>query len=116
MKATKFGKLLRKHRIDKDVNLKQMADSLGVSSSHISSIELGKKNVPESFIDQIADAFSLKQTQITELIGAAAESVVSVKIDMKKDSNNERELVHAFARSYKNLDPEKQKKLKELLQ
>lgn len=116
MKVTAFGKMLRKLRIDLDINLKQMADTLKVTSSHISAIELGKKNVPMTLIEKIATVYRLDVQYTMELRRAAAISATTVKIDLKDNTTHERDLVHAFARSYRNLDPETQQKLKLLLE
>ena len=45
--ATIFGKEVAKLRIDQGVKLRELADHFGVSSSYLSAIEAGKKNVPE---------------------------------------------------------------------
>lgn len=42
MAMTPFGKRLRKYRFDHDMIMKDMADTLGISVSHLSSIEHGK--------------------------------------------------------------------------
>jgi transcriptional regulator with XRE-family HTH domain len=43
---TEFGQYLRKIRIDCGDLLKDMADKLGVTSSYLSAVETGKRNVP----------------------------------------------------------------------
>ena len=43
---TEFGKALRKLRIDRGETLKIMADNLEMTSSYLSAIECGKRNIP----------------------------------------------------------------------
>lgn len=42
MAMTPFGKRLRKYRFDHDMIMKDMADNLGITVAHLSSIEHGK--------------------------------------------------------------------------
>ena len=42
---TELGKHLRKIRIDHGEILKNMADKLGVTSSFLSAVEIGKRNM-----------------------------------------------------------------------
>lgn len=60
--VTPLGKFLRGLRVENDVILKDMADSLGYSSSLLSGIELGTKMIPDSvsFLAQINRAYSIK--------------------------------------------------------
>ena len=92
-----------------------MAYSLKVSSSYISAIELGKRNVPFSLIEKLSTIYQLDKLRVNDLRQAAAESETTLKIDLKQNSDTERDLAYAFARSYRNLDPEKQQQLKEFL-
>ena len=45
MRLTPFGKAARKWRIDHDMQQKEMAHDLGVSSAYLSAVELGLKNL-----------------------------------------------------------------------
>ncbi len=115
MSVTKFGKMLRELRHKKDINLKEMGEKLGFSSAHISALELGKKNVPDKFLQKINKIFNLDPEAYEKLKQTAKESVTTIKIDLKKDDEFERHLVSQFARTYKTLDFEKKKKIEKLL-
>lgn len=115
MKVTPFGRYLRKLRIDNGVILKDVADELEVSPAYLSSIELGKKNISNEFISRISTHFKLSGQQSKELRSLASLSQPQVKIDLKDNSDQERELVMAFARGYKNKTEEERKKLLDLL-
>lgn len=47
MALTEFGKAIRKARIDASETLSSMAKAIGVSSSFLSSVENGKKKMPQ---------------------------------------------------------------------
>lgn len=116
LKVTQFGRYIRKLRIDHGMILKDLADALGVSSSYISAVELGKKNIPESFIEKLVLRFGINTQERAELYRIANESQPQVKIDLKDSTLNEREVVMAFARKYKHLTAEQQQRLKQFLE
>lgn len=115
MKVTAFGKFLRRLRIDHEMLLKDMADKLGVSSAYLSSLELGKKPIPNNFDQKIIDTFSIKNGEADELRQAASISQPSVKIDLVGKTTGDREMVMSFARRYESLSEENKQKLKKLL-
>lgn len=45
---TRFGKQLRKLRIDREERLKDMADRLNVTTAYLSAVENGKRTVPDA--------------------------------------------------------------------
>jgi DNA-binding Xre family transcriptional regulator len=56
---TPFGKQLRKHRIDKWARLIDMADFIGISPSHLSGIEVGKRKLTDDILLKICDCLKL---------------------------------------------------------
>jgi len=107
---TKFGKALRNIRFDQDELLKDMAYKLNVTPSFLSSIEVGKKNVPDSMIEKIAQIYRLSLHQEQELIDLAKESTCKVQISLQNKNNKDRELATSFARKFEELnDLEKEK-------
>jgi len=100
---TEFGKFVRKLRIDNGVVLGDMAKIIGVSSSYLSSVENGKKNITEQLLEKIAEYFSLNKSQLTELKQSADNSPISVKLDLKNASSDDRMLASAFARQVSDL-------------
>ena len=50
---TEFGKELRKLRIDRGEILKTMAEKINVTSSYLSAIECGKRNIPADLIQKL---------------------------------------------------------------
>lgn len=46
-KLENYGQFIRRKRIEKQISLRSFANSIGVSFSHWSDIEMGKKNPPK---------------------------------------------------------------------
>ncbi len=67
---TDFGKTLRKLRIDHDVNLKNMADGLGVTSAFLSGVETGRKAINPGLINKISEILNLSDAESLELNAA----------------------------------------------
>ena len=65
---TEFGKSLRKLRIDKGEILKNMADKLGMTSSYLSAIECGKRNIPDDLIEKLTSIYCLDEKEQQELL------------------------------------------------
>lgn len=72
--TTEMGKELRKIRIDRDERLLNMAQKLGVSSSFISAIEVGRKTAPVGFEQLIIEKYRLTGEEKQRLLRAADQS------------------------------------------
>ena len=97
---TEFGKVCRKIRIDNNELLADMAEKLGVSTSFLSAIENGKKNIPNSLQDKLVEKYSLSKVEELNLRKAAENSINQIKIEMKYLQQNDRDLVMTFARNF----------------
>ena len=111
---TNFGKTLRKIRIDHDELLKDMAECLNVTVAYLSAVENGKREVPDSWIDVLADSYGLTTQEKMELQKYAYEDKNSLKISLDGIGAEEKELALAFARSFKTLTDEEMKTLAEI--
>lgn len=113
--ATPFGKAVRKIRIDRGLKLKDMADALGMKSAYLSAVEMGKRRITERVLNQIIDYFD------DESIGAELRSLVDVSqpefvFDLADKTDEEREMVVAFARKFSDLmSPENKDKFKSMI-
>ncbi|MNL53324.1 Helix-turn-helix domain protein [compost metagenome] len=111
MALTDFGKAIRKARIDTGETLGSMADAVGVTPSFLSSIETGRKKVPEGLVTQVAAFFARHGVKIKQLPELAAVANKSVPLDGL--SPQHQMLVAGFARS--SLDAETLEKMAALL-
>lgn len=73
MAMTKFGKELRKYRIDHDMIMKDMAVRLGIGVAALSKYEHGKKKLDRSMFDKIKKEFGLNQWEIRSFERALEE-------------------------------------------
>ena len=96
--ASKFGKELRKLRIDKDENINNMAKKLGISISYLSAIEAGKRNIPNDMVDKIIEKYHLNKERSEILRTAEAESSKEIDIDLSHVSLEQRKLAFALSR------------------
>lgn len=108
---TKFGKTLRKIRIDHDEVLKDMANKFGVTVAYLSAVENGKREVPDNWISVIEREYHVSGDEMRELQKYAYENKNSLKIDLCGIEQEEKELALAFARSFKSLSDEEMKML-----
>lgn len=110
-----FGRYLRKLRVDRDEKLMHMAINLGVSPAFLSSVELGKKNVPRSLPTEIAAIYKLKNEELISLQDAAEQSLTLIRFDLSTSSDLERLMVLKFSRNYKSLNDSQKRHLTEFL-
>lgn len=113
---TSFGKFCRKLRIDNGELLKDMADKLGVTSSYLSAVENGKRNVPQEWLHDISRMYSLNDQQISELKKAMGESQTVIKLDLKALPNEKKDILVAFARKHQGFDDKDWEKINKILQ
>ncbi|MEK3935908.1 helix-turn-helix transcriptional regulator [Sporosarcina sp. FSL W7-1349] len=110
-----FGKFCRKLRIDKGELLKDMATRLGVTSSYLSAVENGKRNVPRNWIEKISEMYSLNEQEIGELKRSFDESKKVVQLNFEGFSSEEKNDLLALAREFKGLNEDDREKIKDIL-
>jgi len=101
---TEFGQFLRKLRIDCDELLKDMAGVLGVTSSYLSAVETGKRNIPENWVEKICQHYNLDMIDRELLTVAAFNSTKTVTMDLSNMVPKRRETASLFARKFDNVD------------
>lgn len=83
MALTLFGKAVRKMRIERDESCAEMASKLGVTSSWLSQIELGRRKPPRALINQIVDIYGLGKEKATTLKALASLSKMEMVVTPK---------------------------------
>lgn len=99
MRLNDFGKKARLLRMDYDLALKEQADSMSISSSHLSGLEYGDKTLNEAHIESAIQFFkthNVPAAELEDLRAAGGRSLHSV--NTKEMDADARELVFAFAR------------------
>lgn len=112
---TQFGKFCRKLRIDNGELLKDMANKLEVTSSYLSAVENGKRNVPQEWPTKIIDFYELNQEQQQELQKVIQESKKELRIDFSNYDNEDKQVLMALAREFKDMDQVDKDTIKSIL-
>ena len=106
-----FGKALRKIRIEHQELLKDMADKLGVSSAYLSAVETGKRRIPQGWVNNIVELYSLDSHQGSLLQDAMDRAVPDITIPLDGASMAKRDAVLSFARALDGLSDEELSKI-----
>lgn len=112
---TKFGKELRKIRLDRDELLRDMADKLDVTVAYLSAVENGKRKVPDEWIPKIVDLYELDDDVAEKLQKFAYEERNDLKLNLSNITSEQRELAYSFARRFKNLSSSDVIEMKKIL-
>jgi len=112
---TEFGKFLREIRIDCEELLKNMAKKLGVTSSYLSAVETGKRNIPNDWVEKISQLYNLDLIEKEQLQDAAINSARVVTMDLRKMVPKRKETALLFARKFDNVDDSTIEEIRKLL-
>lgn len=116
MALTAFGKEIRKLRIERDLLLKNMADSLRVSPAFLSAVETGRKGIPAGWVERIGSLLDLSNDQRQALRDAAEMSANEMKINIRDGATElERSVAATLARTFGDLDEEKVRAIQDIL-
>lgn len=96
---SEFGVAIRKIRLDRQLLLKNMADDLGVTSAFLSSVETGKRKVPNGWIEKISGLYHLTKEECEELELAKTMSVPDIRIPVTNFNSKQKELAFSFAKA-----------------
>jgi transcriptional regulator with XRE-family HTH domain len=88
-----------------------MAQRMGVSSAFLSNIENGKKRVPDSFVDKLAESFPEVRVQYDRFVGLANKARNEVVLSLQDSSSDDANLATALARKFSGLTEEQKKNL-----
>ncbi len=104
MSYTKFGEFMRIQRVKNHDVMGDTAKLLGVKLPFVSTVESGKRNVPEEWIPILIAHYNLNAEEQAELFEAVEQSKTQVKINLVSTTNTQRRLAVQFQRSFEKLD------------
>ena len=110
--ATPFGKEIRKMRIDRTLSLREMAQSLEVTSAYLSAVETGRRPITDNLFKAVVDFFQATESELETLKKARDASATDVTFSLNHASDSAKETMVAFARSFKNLSDADIKKIR----
>jgi len=95
--ATEIGKYLKLLRIKTGDSLRAMAAKLKISPAYLSSIENGKRSIPENFLDLINSAYELNDQEKKKLKEIFYNSIDTYTFDLSNFSEKKREVLLSLA-------------------
>jgi transcriptional regulator with XRE-family HTH domain len=104
MRLTKFGKTIRKLRIEYSLSLGSMAKKLEISPSYLSSIEIGERDIPKCFFEKMESLGLFNDKELEEIQSSVDETRKVFNFRPKNDI--QRSLIANFARNIDNLTEE----------
>ena len=104
MGYTKFGEFMRIQRVKNHEVMADTAQLFGVKLPFVSTVENGKRNVPEEWIPVLVEHYNLNSQEQAELYEAIEHSKTQMKINLTSANNTQRRLAVQFQRSFENLD------------
>ena len=115
---TPFGRELRKLRIDKKEVLYNMADKLEITPAYLSAIENGRREIPGSMVDEIAELYSLSEEQVKNLRIACIETQHKIIVNLPESCKEDYffvETAFLFARNFPLLGDEQLEGIRKIL-
>lgn len=104
-----FATFCRKLRIDNNQILKDMADSLNVSSSYLSAVENGKRKIPDDWYEKISNLYHLTEDKKEELFTIIKSQDLQFNDVIDSDDYKTKQMLISFARKCQenSITPEK---------
>lgn len=113
---TEFGKEVRKIRIDREMSLKQMADTLGVPSSYLSAVEKGRRKLTQEFVERVIDALRPNLGEELAIRDAAVESMEAIPLNISSMGSEAKKTAAVFARRLNSMSPEELERMREIME
>lgn len=104
MGYTKFGEFMRIQRVKHHEVMADTAKLFDVKLPFVSTVESGRRNVPEEWIPILIEHYNLIAAEQAELLEAVEHSKTQMKINLTSANNTQRRLAVQFQRSFENLD------------
>ena len=88
---------------------------MGMSTAFLSSIENGRKRVPDDFVEKLGRAVPSVQEQTSELESLANQARKQVVLPLPSASRQDADLATALARKFNNLSDEQKARIRAIL-
>ena len=112
---TEFGKRLRDIRLERNLLLKDMADSLRCSVVQLSAIESGTQAIPDGIIARLSVIYELSEGEIRALEEARRLSLGAKGYSLKDYLAQDKEQALAFQHAFDSLSEDEKKKLRRVM-
>ncbi len=111
--VTAFGKFLRKLRVEQELVLREMAESLGISSAQLSAMELGKRTIQPTLAKKIVERYGVASIEEVEQLIDVSQP--AIKTDLTSGNDKQRETMIMFARAFDELSDEQLKSVQDII-
>lgn len=91
---------IRELRKDRGWTIDQMAEMIGVSKSHLSEVETGKKNPSSPLMDTLAALFEVDVVKLYDA-GPLADDLDLIEAELRQMSDDERKAVVRMVQAYR---------------
>ena len=115
MSYTKFGEFMRIQRVRRNEVMGDTARLFDVKIPFVSTVESGKRNVPEEWIPVLIEHYNLNAEEQQELLEAIEHSKTQVKLNLIGSNFTKRKLAVTFQRSFDKLDEDTASAIMKLL-
>ncbi len=112
---TALGQELRRLRMQREMTLRSMARALNLSPAFVSAVETGKKAVPQSFVENLAQVLRLSKAERQAIEAAIGNLKKSVTVKLHKNDSATVQLAFSFARRFPELTEEQKRLIQEIL-
>lgn len=106
MGYTKYGEFIRILRVKNHEVMGDTAKLLNCKVPFVSSVESGKKNVPDSWAPILIEHYKLSEDEAKELYKSIEDSKTQVKLNLASATAPQREVAVQFQRSFAKMDNE----------
>ena len=113
--ATEFGDKVQKLRQLAGMTLYEVAQKMGMSTAFLSSVENGKKRVPDDFVEKLGRALPAAAAQVGELEALANQAREQVVVPLPKASRNDADLATVLARKFNSLSEAQKNRIRAIL-
>ena len=116
MYATELGKIMRLIRSRRGENLATLSEKYGSSIAYLSSIEVGKKAIPDDYASKINSIYNLTDEELVDLQNGIDETRQKSIISYLDMDDERKDLTKVFARKINSINQSSLAKLRKLLE
>ena len=116
MQYTPFGEFFKVLRVKHREILSDASKFLGVSSAYISSVECGKRPVPDEWVDLIVAHYKLSDKEKQKLLEAIENSKTVIKFNLTTASTAQRRTIIQLQRSFEDVDEDVAEEILKILE
>ena len=110
-----FGLFMKDIRKKTGDSLRSCATKLEITAPFLSAMEVGRRPIPNHYLEKIKTVYELSDEEYTKLYNAVIETNKRVDIEIEKMNEAQKEVSMAFARRIEKADPDLVEKLRKVL-